>query len=106
MKKIEELHFESQKIRLMRLGRAWWVFCADAAPRINSGLSQEILYASAPEGERRIVRVGSGFFVYLVSARHLLTRMHEDEATDHDRFRAWIRAWKVVSEFASGVDED
>lgn len=106
MKKIEELHFESQKIRLMRLGRVWWVFCADAAPRIDSGLSQEDLYASAPESERRIVSVGSGFLAYLVSARYLLTRMQENEAIDRDRFRAWLRAWKVVSEAAVGVDED
>ncbi|PWB84636.1 MAG: hypothetical protein C3F11_00275 [Methylocystaceae bacterium] len=82
------------------------MFCADAAPQIDAGLNQEVLYTSAPERERRIVRMKFGFFAYLVSARYLLYRLHKDETTNRNRFRAWLRAWDVVSDAAIVVDDE
>jgi len=105
MERVEEIRFEGQTIRLTRVDRQWWVFCADAAPRIRHDLSQEELYAKTPDRERRIVRTRTGVFAHLVSARYLLHMLHKDDTTNRNRFRAWLRAWKIVSD-AAVVDED
>jgi hypothetical protein len=96
--KAEELRFDNNIIRVTSLEGLWWVFCADAAFQIDRSLGAEGLFAHAPESERRITRTEVDPCVYLVSASYLLFRFGRSETSHHYRFRAWLRAWKTVTE--------
>ena len=106
MVRVEELRFDDHTIRLALLENRWWIFCDDAAPQIDLHLSPAKLFADTPEGERRIASTGADSFAYLVSARHLLYWLHKGETTNHNRLRAWLRAWKVISDATAFRDDD
>lgn len=96
--KVEELQFDDRLIRVTFLEGLLWVFCADAASQIDRSLGAEGLFAQAPESERRIITTQADPCVYLVLASHLLFRLRRSETSNHYRFRAWLRAWKTISE--------
>ena len=97
MTKVVGIRHEDHTIRLVLLDGRWWVFCDDAAPQIDQHLSPQRLFADAPEKERRIASVNADPPTNLVSARYLLRLLHKSQRMDHSRFRAWLRAWKIVS---------
>ena len=101
MTRVERLRFDDQTIRLALIANRWWVFCEDAAPQIDSRLMPEELFVNAPEWEREFMSVGKDSCAYLVSARYLLYWLHRSEATNHNRLRAWLYAWKIISEAGS-----
>jgi hypothetical protein len=95
---VEELRFDDRLIRVTFVEGHWWVFCADAAFQIDRSLGAEELFAQAPESERRITSTEVDSCVYLISASYLLFRLGRSETSNHYRFRAWLRAWKTVTE--------
>ncbi len=101
MTRIQELEFNRQRIRLALRDRRWWVFCEDVAPQIDGKLTPVQLYARTPEWERQILTRGIDAFDYLVSARHLLYWLNRNAATNHNKLRAWLNAWKIVNEAAA-----
>ncbi len=101
MTRIQELEFNKQTIRLASDAKRWWVFCEDVAPQIDAKLTAVQLYAGAPECERRILNTSNDSSAYLVSARHLLYWLNRNEATNHNKLRAWMNAWKIISDAAA-----
>jgi hypothetical protein len=55
------------------------------------------LFDEALEGERLKRSLMGGLPASLVSARHLIDRLQKSEKVAHTKFRAWLKAWKVVS---------
>jgi prophage antirepressor-like protein len=95
--KIEHIHYESRSIRLVLVDDRWWVFAENAATQISAQLSPEKLFNEAPDSERRRMHLAPGPPVRLVSARYLIRRLRKSDHFDHVRFRAWLKAWKIVS---------
>lgn len=96
--RVEELRCDGHTVRVALLEGLWWVFCADAASQIDHSLEAEGLFSQVPESERRITRTEMETCVYLVSSGYLLIRLGKSETINHYRFRAWLRAWKTITE--------
>ena len=97
MATIETVHYDSQSVRLVLLDGRWWVFAEDAAIPLDARMSPTELFDEAPTDERLRKSLTAGPQVYLVSARYLIRRLQKSQKFDHSRFRAWLKAWKIVT---------
>jgi len=97
MAAIETIRYDSHTVRLVLLDGRWWVFAEDAAIQLDARISPTKLFdeASADERLRKSLTVGPP--AYLVSARYLIRRLKKSQKLDHARFRAWLKAWKIIS---------
>lgn len=82
---------------MVLLENRWWVFAQDAAGKVDERMNEEKLFANTPDGEKRFASVAPGRPMRLVSARYLIRRLENSQNYDHARFRAWLKAWKIIS---------
>jgi prophage antirepressor-like protein len=106
MVKIETIRYENRTIRLILLDGRWWVPAQDAVPFFDTPMSADMLFANAPQDERRFDHFTGGIPSDLLSARYLIRRLSRSQKSRQSYFRAWLKAWKVVTGTAdySGVE--
>jgi hypothetical protein len=94
MVRVEKVRHGDNDLRLVWLENRWWVYAEDAAAQ--AGPPKQTFYDGAPESERRLLSLTPGPPAPLVSTRHLVAQL-EDTSNDRlARFRAWLKAWKVI----------
>ena len=97
MPKVKVMHYEGEPMRMVFIENRWWVFAQDASDKIDDRMNEEKLFANTPEDEKRLAHIASGRPVRVVSARHLIRRLENSLNYDRARFRAWLKAWKIIS---------
>jgi prophage antirepressor-like protein len=98
--KVDTIHYGTRTIRLVNIAKRCWIFADDAAAQLGFYVSSSKLHADAPEDERLKTSLGGALPANLVSVRYLIDRINTLEKNDSpalSKFRAWLKAWKIVN---------